>query len=183
MNRTTLALATAATLTLSLTACGTATPVSVADTQTGAAAAAGESSKANDSAKLGQEVTYDSGLKVAVTVPKSAKVSEYAAGGEGIKTMVVFNVTITNGTQETYDAAMSSVSLAYGTEGSQGDQIFDSANGFGGGFSTKILPGKKATAKYGFAVPAKDQAELVVEVTPGFLDSSAALFTGGVAAK
>ena len=177
MRRVLAALPLAAALTVALAGCGsTSKPVSVAESS-GAAAGAG-SSKAADSAKVGQEVTYDSGLKVAVSVPKPTKISDMAAGGEGIGTMVVFSVTLTNGTKETYDPALSRVSVAYGSEGVQADQVFDSANKVGDSFSTKILPGKKATARYGFAVPAKDQGDLVIEVTPGFLDSAATLFTG-----
>lgn len=164
--------------TVLLAACGTAQPVSVSDGTDTAPPAAAVATASAAAARLGQTYTYESGLKVTVSKAGVGEVAQYAAGADPGTPMATFTVTITNGTAATYDASLSTVTVAYGGDGVQAEQVYDMERGYGVGFTTKILPGRKATAEYGFGVPVGGLKDLVVEVSPGFLDHESVLFTG-----
>jgi hypothetical protein len=176
------ALTTLAVAVALLTGCAVpAKTTSVTDNTAAGTAKAASASKAPEVAKIGQTFTYEDGLKISVAGAKRFRIGQFAAGGKPGGTGVVLTVTITNGTGTAYDAALTTVNLAHGAEGEQAEQVFDSQAGLGAGFTGKVHPGRKLTAKFGFAVPAAGMSDLQVEVKPGFLDHDSALFTGRAA--
>jgi hypothetical protein len=167
------------TCALLLTAC--AAPQQATKTETGgggAPAGAAESTEAASVAKIGQGFTYKDGLGVTVVSAKKFKIGQYAAGGKPGGTGVIITVTLNNGTKAPFDAALTTVGLAHGADGDQAEQVFDSDAGLGTGFTGKVQPGRKATAKFGFAVPAASMRDLQIEVKPGFLEHDSVLFSG-----
>lgn len=123
--------------------------------------------------------TYEDGLKVQVTKVTRFKIGEYASGGTPGGTGVIVTVTIRNGTKSTADLSLSTLEVAYGANGEQAEQVFDSEHGIGGGFEGSATPGRAKTAKFGFAVPKGRQA-LDIEVAPGFLDYESVHFEGSI---
>lgn len=142
------------------------------------AAVASSSAPVPQVAKIGQTFTYPDGLAVAVTSAKRFRIGQYAAGGKPGGTGAILTVTLTNGSTQAWDAALTSLAVAYGTEGEQAEQVFDTTAGVGSGFNGKIQPGRKATAKFAFAVPAAGMGDLQIEVKPGFLEHESVLFSG-----
>lgn len=161
---------------LALTGCAQATPVSVTE---GSPQAVKQATAAVPKvAKIGSTYAYSDGLKVTVSAAKRFKIGPYAAGGKPGGTGVMFTVVLLNSTTETFDATLTGLAVSYGADGEQAEQVFDTDQGLGGGFTGKVAPGRKATARFGFAVPAAGMKDLQVEVRPGFLDHESALFAG-----
>ena len=120
-----------------------------------------ETAKASDP-EFGDAYTWENGLKVAISTPKSFKPSEYASA-EGEGKPLVFTVTITNGTKEDFDPALFSTTAS--SDGAEATSIFDSAKGVEPPM-TSVKPGKTVTFKIGFTVlNAKD---ITMDVSPGF---------------
>jgi len=130
-------------------------------------------------AKVGatQWFTYEDGLKVQVTKLARYKAGQATATGKTGDPAVVLTVTIRNGTKATADLSLTTVKLAYGANGNEGEQIFDENHG--SGFSGSATPGKAKTAKFAFLVP-KGRQVLDIEVQPGFLDYESVHFEGSV---
>ncbi|MDX2972776.1 DUF4352 domain-containing protein [Kribbella solani] len=130
-------------------------------------------------AKIGatQWFTYEDGLKVQVAKATRYKIGEYASGGTPGESGIIVTVTIRNGTKKTADLSMTTVKLAYGANGDQAEQVFDSEHGVGSGFEGSATPGRSRTAKFAFAVP-KGRQRLDIEVEPGFLDYESVHFEG-----
>lgn len=91
---------------------------------------------------------------------------------DGAEEYLAFDVTIVNGSEETYDPAFFLASMQSGN--TEAEEIFDSENGFEGSPSTSLLPGREAEFRIGFGV--SDPDDLVMEVAPGF-EYDAAVFT------
>lgn len=124
-----------------------------------------------DVAKVGaaQWFKYTDGLKVQVTSLKQFRISQYAAGGKPGDVGVVVTVTLQNSTSATFDTSLAQVKLASGANGDQADSVFDSNQNLAGGFEGSIPPGKKKTARYGFAIPkASIGSTLQIEIAPGW---------------
>ncbi|MEU8224761.1 hypothetical protein [Kribbella sp. NPDC048915] len=122
-------------------------------------------------AKVGasQWFDYSDGMKVQVTSLKRFRISQYAAGGKPGDVGVIVTVTLQNGSTNTFDTGLVNVKLASGPNGDQAESVFDSEQNLGLGFEGSILPGKKKTARYGFAIPKTHEAStLQVEVSPGW---------------
>ena len=133
-------------------------------------------------AKVGatQWFEYSDGMKVQVTSLKRFRISQYAAGGKPGDMGVVVTVTIQNGSSSTFEAGLVDVKVASGPNGDQAESVFDSDQNLGGGFEGSILPGKKKTARYGFAIPkAHVSSTLQLEVAPGW-DYEGSHFEGKV---
>ncbi|MGY1666989.1 hypothetical protein [Geodermatophilus sp. SYSU D00696] len=123
--------------------------------------------------RFGQTYTYENGLAVTVAPPQPYTPSDSAAVGEPAPpSFVVFDVTVANGTQANYDPATFMATMQSGT--TEGQQVYDSANGIGGTPSTTLLPGRESTFRLAFG--ATHPNDLVLEVTPGF-DYESAIFT------
>jgi hypothetical protein len=124
---------------------------------------------------------YPDGVKVRVTKLVTFQPSEDSspsARGKNIGVLVV--VKMSNGTSDTADATLTTVSLAYGKDGKQAELIFDSGGPIevDGGFNGRIAAGRNATARFGFKVPKSQTDQLHITVEPGFLHYAPALFTG-----
>jgi hypothetical protein len=123
---------------------------------------------------------YSDGMKVQVTSLKRFRISQYAAGGKPGDVGVIVTVTLQNGSSSTFDTSLVDVKLASGPNGDQAESVFDSDQNLGGGFEGSILPGKKKTARYGFAIPrAHVSSTLQLEVAPGW-DYEGSHFEGKV---
>jgi hypothetical protein len=134
-------------------------------------------------AKIGatQWFTYTDGLKVQVTSVKRFRISQYAAGGKPGDVGVVVTVTLQNSSSSTFDTSLAQVKLASGANGDQAESVFDSDQNLGGGFEGTIPPGKKKTAKYGFAIPKGNVGStLQIEIAPGW-DYDGSHFEGKIA--
>ena len=122
-------------------------------------------------AKVGatQWFEYSDGMKVQVTSLKRYRISQYAAGGKPGDVGVIVTVTLQNGSTNTFDTGLVDVKLASGPNGDQAESVFDTDQNLGGGFEGSILPGKKKTARYGFAIPkANASSTLQIEIAPGW---------------
>ncbi|TDU88822.1 uncharacterized protein DUF4352 [Kribbella voronezhensis] len=122
-------------------------------------------------AKVGatQWFEYSDGMKVQVTNLKRFRISQYAVGGKPGDVGVIVTVTLQNMSSNTFDTSLVDVKLASGPNGDQAESVFDSDQNLGGGFEGSILPGKKKTARYGFAIPRTHVSSLLqLEVAPGW---------------
>lgn len=111
---------------------------------------------------FGETATYDDGLAINVSAPKTYKPTEYAAGDEGFTKFVRFTVTIVNKTGAPFDPAMSMESLTSGDV--EGSRVFD--QNIDGAPATKILNGR--SIKYTVVYGVKNPADLTMEIAPSF---------------
>lgn len=129
-------------------------------------------------AAFGEEWTYEDGLTVKVSYLGSETASQYASGAEATGgQMRLFEVSITNNSEEIFDPAMFNASLNYGAEGTAGKRVFDTGTGLEGQFQGKILPGGTQTVKMGYAVPNDAPLDLLMTTSPSW-DHAEKLFFG-----
>lgn len=88
------------------------------------------------------------------------------------KMAVVFRITVTNGTNSTFNPGVIQTSLQSGDVA--GSDIIDIGNGVGMAPQTLLLPGRTVTYNVAFGV--KDAKNLVLQVTPNY-QNGPALFT------
>ena len=182
-NRTvTPALSLAAALVLSLGACGlqggavTDSPTTGSNRPTTATETANETATETATAEpapetgltgtdpgilaLGKTFTYSDGLQVTLSKPTAMTSSEYASPGsvQGLS----FDVTIVNGTTAKFDPSLGYLTAQIGN--AEAEQIFDTENGYEGGPSTAVLPGREVAYKVAFE--GTDTSSLVVEFAP-----------------
>lgn len=118
----------------------------------------------------GNGFTWDDGIKVVIGKPKEFTPSEYAMF-EPANKYIVFEITLTNGTDQPFDPTMVYVTGSSG--GQEAVEVYDSDGDMKASPSTRVLPGKSVTWDIAFGVEtAKDT---VLEVTPDF-DHAPALF-------
>jgi hypothetical protein len=129
---------------------------------------------AQSTAAFGERVTFDNGIAIEVAAPQPYKPGRYAAGHDGDRA-VKFDVTVTNGSDESLDAVMMLVNATH--DGRQASQVFDSNGGSEPPTGT-VLPGKSTTFAVVLSI-GEAAADLQVEVTPGFLGEPA-IFIGAV---
>jgi hypothetical protein len=85
-----------------------------------------------------------------------------------------------NSSSSTFDTSLAEVKLASGANGDQAATLFDSDQNLAGGFEGSIPPGKKKSARYGFAIPkANIGSTLQIEIAPGW-DYEGSHFEGKV---
>ena len=125
-----------------------------------------------ETAVFGETWEYTDGLAVTVAPPTPFEPSDSAFPSDGGAAHVLFEVTIANGSADPYEPLLVS-SLQSGT--SEGEQVFDSANGLEGPPSTTVLPGREVTFVIGYAVA--DPEDLVLQITPGFIYAEAIFVT------
>lgn len=129
-------------------------------------------------AAFGEEWTYEDGLTVKVSYLGGATASQYASGAEATGGQLrLFEVSITNNSEEIFDPAMFNASVNYGAEGTAGKRVFDTGSGLEGQFQGKILPGGTQTVKMGYAVPNDAPLDLLVTTSPSW-DHEEKLFHG-----
>jgi hypothetical protein len=123
---------------------------------------------------------YTDGLVVSVLSATNFVPSSDAIGTSAASAGVLLSIRITNGTKASFDPSLSSVAVHAGTNGDQGDEIYQSGPpDLGSGFSGSIAPGQSATVPFGFDVPAGDLPNITVSVTPDFSHDDAT-FVGKV---
>lgn len=122
---------------------------------------------------FGDIAEFEDGLEVGAGAPAAFTPSDTAAGVEGFTQFVRIDVTLTNGTEEAFDPALTYVTLS--SAGAEGSPVFDSGNGIDGGPSTSLLPGQAVTFPVVFGVT--DPADLTLEVSPGAWEYSSVIFS------
>lgn len=179
-------------LTVGLTAhdSGKQTPVAIAGAATARAAASAGAHSADTRADRGfstmggfgadHAVRYPDGLLISVNAVDKFQPSSTAFGTKPNTQAVAFTIQITNGTPDTVDAGLATVTLATGDTGSQADNIYDDPSGVGG-FAGDIPPGRSLTTKVGFNVPQPELLKMRLGVTPpDKSDHGDAIFEGGM---
>lgn len=126
---------------------------------------------ASDQAAFGETYKWTNGLEVTVSVPTPITPSA-TASVDPSAAYLGYTVTIINNTGSTYDPELFTSSVQSGDK--EGDQVFDSANGYGGAPSTAILNGRQSTFTIGLGVSNPD--DVVMQVRPSF-DYKPAFFT------
>jgi hypothetical protein len=115
-------------------------------------------------ANFGESYKYDDGTTIAVSKPTRGVSGQYSAGGNPGDSILIFKVTVTNGTKKVMEAGTVYATMNYGVDSTAADQVFDEGiNGFEG----KILPGKKQTATMAFSVPA-GATDVLMSIKPSF---------------
>lgn len=114
--------------------------------------------------KFGDTFRYTDGVSVTIATPVAFKPGQYAAMASKSPNYLAFTITVVNGGTDNYDATLFTATVQSGN--TEGQQVFDSAGGFGGPPSTKILPGREAVFKLGFGVTTP--TDVVMEARAGF---------------
>jgi hypothetical protein len=131
-----------------------------------------------DIVPVGGWFTWDNGLQAQVTAIERYT-PEY---DDNPLPDVVVTITVKNGSDKVFDAAMSMMNLYGGPNGVQAESGYDFY-----GFDGSIPPGTSATAKWSFMVPEEHMSQLRVEFAPGYQDTpdfaeyESAYFTGAAA--
>ncbi|MFE3069858.1 DUF4190 domain-containing protein [Streptomyces sp. NPDC059247] len=127
---------------------------------------------------LGKTHTYDDGVKVTVSAPRHYRPDAFAAGYEKGQTAVQVTVTIVNGGDRTLDVT-TALPVAKDAKGAEAGAIFDGSRATEM-FRGKVLPGKRATSDFAFALPAGADQEIQVELEPEMLRYDTVVWTGPV---
>ncbi|MBD7980997.1 hypothetical protein [Oerskovia merdavium] len=122
---------------------------------------------------FGDAAVFEDGLEVGASVPVAFTPSDTSVGGEGFTQFVRVDLTLTIGTSEAFDPALTYVTLSSG--GAEGTQVFDAASSIGSGPSTSLLPGQSVTFPVVFGVT--DPADLTMEVDVGAWEYESVLFS------
>ena len=121
---------------------------------------------------FGGTFTWDDDVSVTIGEPSAFTPDEFYEV-EGVSDYVVFDVELTNGTDENFDPSSFSVNVQSGT--TEASQVYDTDQ-LGQSPTTTLLPGRSATFKVAFGVA--DPDDLVMEVSPTFgFDYDSAVFT------
>ncbi|MFF8284702.1 hypothetical protein ACF1DY_26970 [Streptomyces albus] len=112
----------------------------------------------------GESAVYPGkGLKVTVSAPTAFTPSAYAAGHKNGQQAWKLRVTLENTSDRKIDTTLVTVGARQGEDGETTEGIFDGET-VGSGFTGRLLPGKRATAFYGFDAP-RGAKTLDVEVS------------------
>lgn len=131
--------------------------------------------------KFGETIEYADGVKVTVkhtgTVTGSAYAAPESARGAEIQ---LFEITLVNGTADTFEPASFYYTVVHGAAGTPGEKVFDSnSNVSAGYFSGVIVPGGTQTITTAIAIPAADLPTTAFSLQPGF-KYKASVVTGGL---
>lgn len=135
-----------------------------------AAAPSSDPAPADENAAFGDAITYSDGVSISVSAPAEFTPSQYAAGADQAHN-VVFNITITNGSDTNLEPA---VYTRVSSGGVEANSVFDTDKGLVGGPTTVVLPGKTVTWKEGYSIA--DPADIVLQIAPSF-DYDDSIFT------
>lgn len=135
-------------------------------------------------AAYGETYTYDDGLEVKIEYAGTA--TSDGAGSQATNGQVVlFDVTITNGTGSMIDPSMHMAEVSYGDTQKVAEEVFDSSQGWEGmmfTLPTNLLPGKKTTVTGAFAMPHGKSHEVLFSFAPDF-DHEPAMYYGTINTK
>lgn len=99
--------------------------------------------------QFGDIITFDNGVTISISEPAPYTPTQYAAGTVDGNENLVFNVVVTNGSDEPIDPMfLGSVSAG----GQEASSIIDMENNIGLPPSTAILPGQSVTWQEAYAV-------------------------------
>jgi hypothetical protein len=191
MNRIAITTVAVAAL-LGLSACGvsaekaaeaTAAPAATSQAAT-APSSAPAKPKENHSAlmvKFGETIQYEDKLSVTIKHTGTVVASQYAAPetarGQEVQ---LFEITLTNGSDTTYEPSGFYDTAVFGTAGAKAEAVFDSSSGVSTGyFSGVMVPGGTQTITTALAVPTAELSTVVYSVRPSFAHK-AAVVTGGL---
>ncbi|MEV4315786.1 hypothetical protein [Actinocrispum sp. NPDC049592] len=113
----------------------------------------------------GKRFTWSDGLAIEVAAPAVCKPGEFAAPPNAARA-VKFKITIVNGTDKPFEAAMFTFGSDAQFDGAKAETMFDSGGGCGNGGleSGTVMPGKTYTYEIAYAVGAKPgEMQLVFE--------------------
>lgn len=119
---------------------------------------------------------YEDGLAVKVGKPAKFRPSDVSAGHNRGNHAIKFTVTFLNESTTSFDLGMASAEVAFGADGVNAEQVFDTKTDF---FEGTIAPGRKRTFTLAFSAPTSDLSVIDVAVSPSW-EHQAALFTGSV---
>ena len=181
---------------LALTGCSVGTPAAKTDSSPSAASAApsSEAPKTTPSpspskkpsgtgaltVKFGETIAYEDGVKLTTTYTGPATASMTAAPAEARGAEIqTFQFTVENTSAEPFDPAMFYYTAVYGTTGAQAEKVFDTQNGFDGGyFSGLIIPGGKQTVTVAYLIPTAELKTTVFTVQPSFKHNKSIVMGG-----
>lgn len=121
-------------------------------------------------------VSYADGVTVRVDRVSSGVESGQGPGVFAGREFAVFTVTMHNGTAKPLDAQQVVVSATYGKRNLVGERVY-AADAVASDFGGRLAPGANATARYAFAVPAKQLGDVRLVVDFDGVHTSA-LFDG-----
>jgi len=136
---------------------------------------------ADRSAKFGDTVTYDDGVKITLKSLGFVKTSQYAVGAvEG--QAAVFELTVVNGGKTELNASMMSFAkISYGANNKKATSVGDAEQQIGSETLSTILPGETQTVKVGAGVPKASASAVRVEISgPNSFTDKPAIFKGAV---
>ncbi|MEW1695986.1 DUF4190 domain-containing protein [Streptomyces sp. NPDC091278] len=160
--------------------------IEASETPGGASAAPGSATKPTPEPEptgpavlaFGKTHTYDDGVKVTVSAPRHYRPDAFAAGYEKGQTAVQFTITIVNGGDRALNVA-SALPTAKDAKGTEAGAIFDGSRATEM-FRGTVLPGKRATSDFTFALPAGADKEIQVELEPEMLRYDTVIWSGPV---
>jgi hypothetical protein len=129
---------------------------------------------------FGTIMEFSDGLAMKVEPMREGLATKHADGASRNSNVLMFLMTITNGTPETYNPNCAHVEMEYA--GLLAPQVFDSSHPLfasaDGSFEKRIEPGEVGTAEWLFAIPKEEMQDMRVLVT---LDQerSPSHFSGG----
>ena len=123
--------------------------------------------------------TYPDKLQVIVSEVTRFTPSSSAAGFVAGQVGVFTTLTLINGSSQPVGLDLMTVDMTAGATSAAVESVFDDSAGLGAELSGSLAPGRRASAKYGFAVPPADLAQLVVVVQPD-LEHPEAKFSGTI---
>ena len=124
---------------------------------------------------FGETFNWENGVSMTITGPEFFKRDEWASGGEEFDDHVAFEILIVNGSDEPLDLALFTATAQSGNI--EADPVFDTDNRMEGSPTTKVLPGREISFRYGFGVA--DPEDIVLEATPGWEYDSALWVSNG----
>jgi len=120
---------------------------------------------------------WEDGVEAKITKVEHRKISDNGAGGRPGEPMVVLTFKVTNKSNQNLDGDLFSADVTYGKDGEPAESVFDL--GVGEGISGTVGKGRSKSGEYAYAIPTKQQGDVLVEVSPGF-DYSSGVFAGSV---
>jgi hypothetical protein len=122
-------------------------------------------------------IVWDDMMQASVMSAESYTPDDDAVGLAPGHTGLRITIKITNGSPAPVDLTDASVTLKAGDDGVQSERLFDIENNVSTGFEGTVVPGRSATAVYGFSVAPDDLGLLNVELAPN-LDYMPVIFEG-----
>src|SRR5690606_15174484 len=137
-----------------------------------------EEGEPDNTAKIGQKVTYSDGVEVEITKVKRVRAGEYEINDlpEGEEHYYQVTYRVTNKSSKTVELN-ASLTLTYGPDGEEAERVY--GEGTDSFLDGKLVKGKSKSATTGFAVPQKYADDVIIEMSPTW-DHGTAIFIGSL---